>query len=58
MVDINPEDIMPPGLLPQTNIIEPGIWGDPKIWLIAAGLLVIITIVMIYYKVFRGEKRP
>ena len=35
-----------------------GWWMDPKIWLIGALLIVIITILGIYFKVFQGEKRP
>ncbi len=34
------------------------LWADPKLWLAGAAILIIITIVAIYYKVFTGEKRP
>lgn len=42
----------------MADIPYPGLWADPRLWLIAAVLLVVITIIMIYYKVFTGEKKP
>lgn len=42
----------------MTEIVSPGLWADPRVWLIAAGILVIVTIILIYYKVFTGEKKP
>ncbi len=41
----------------EAGIPSPGVWADPGIWLAAAVILVIITIIMIYYKVFLGDKR-
>jgi hypothetical protein len=43
---------------PITGIVNPGEWTDPNVWLAAAVILVILTIVMIYYKVFTGERGP
>lgn len=40
------------------DMIATAWWLDPKIWLIGAGLIVIITILAIYFKIFHGEKRP
>ena len=42
----------------MADIPSPGFWADPRIWLVAAAILVIVTIVLIYYEVFTGEKRP
>ena len=36
---------------------SPEIWADPRVWLISAAVLVIVTIILIYYKVFLGDKR-
>lgn len=39
-------------------IPSPGIWADPGVWIVAAAILVILTIVLIYYKVFTAEEKP
>lgn len=36
----------------------PGLWADPRVWVIAAVVIVIMTIILIYYKVFEGETKP
>lgn len=56
MVDITPEDLMPTGVV-QTDIIAPGVWADPRIWLAVAVIIAILTILMIYYRVFKGDGR-
>jgi len=38
-------------------IVYPGIWADPIVWLASAAVLIIVTIILIYYKVFLGDKR-
>jgi len=40
------------------DIPSAGIWADPRIWLVVAAALVIVTIILIYYEVFTGEKKP
>ena len=41
-----------------TDIPSLGFFGEPGLWLAAAVVIVIITIILIYFKVFSGEKRP
>lgn len=40
----------------MADIPSLGVWADPRIWLTAAAIIVILTAVMIYFKVFTGEK--
>lgn len=42
----------------MADIPSLGFWGDPRVWIAAAVVLIILTIIMIYYEVFTGEKRP
>lgn len=42
----------------MVDIPSPGLWADPRAWIAAAVVLMILTIIMIYYNVFTGEKRP
>jgi hypothetical protein len=35
-----------------------GFFGDPNLWILGAAAIVVLTILMIYFKVFSGEKRP
>jgi len=42
----------------MADIASPGLWADPRVWLITAAVLVLLTIILIYYKVFMGEKKP
>jgi hypothetical protein len=40
------------------DIIQGVQWfTDPKLWLIGAAVLVVVTLLCIYLKIFRGEKR-
>ncbi len=39
-----------------TNISTP-VWGDPKLWIIISIGLVILTAILIYYKLLTGETR-
>jgi hypothetical protein len=36
----------------------PDLWADPRVWVIAAVVIIIMTIILIRYKVFEGEKGP
>lgn len=42
----------------MVEIPSPGLWGDPRVWLISSVVLIILTIVLIYYKVLTAEKGP
>jgi hypothetical protein len=37
--------------------IDGPVWSNPKIWIISSIILVILTAVLIYYKVLIGSRR-
>jgi len=41
----------------ETVGIDGSIWSNPKIWIISSILLVILTAILIYYKVLIGSRR-
>ncbi len=45
-------------LLLMAYIPSPGIWADPRVWIVAAVVLVILTVILIYYEVLTTERVP
>lgn len=35
----------------MVNIPSLGLWADPRVWVVAAVVLMILTIILIYYEV-------
>jgi hypothetical protein len=46
------------GIFDVLGVPDIGMWGEPRVWIAAAGIIVIIAFLMIYYKVFTSGKGP